>query len=116
MAIRWEALTVDAHNPASLAQWWAQTLDWELVDWLPAGAEVRQPERQAPSLFFLSVPEAKEGKNRLHLDMYADDQGAAVAALIARGATRANVGQPADAECIVMRDPEGNEFCLLDPR
>jgi hypothetical protein len=116
MAIRWEALTVDAHDPRSLAQWWAQTLDWELVDRLPGGVEVRQPQRQSPSLFFLAVPNAKESKNRLHLDMYADDQGEAVAALIARGATRADVGQPRDAECIVMRDPEGNEFCLLEPR
>ncbi|SFM58334.1 hypothetical protein SAMN05216207_1001190 [Pseudonocardia ammonioxydans] len=116
MAIRWEALTVDALDPSSIAQWWAQTLDWEVVDWLPAGVEVRQPERQSASLFFLSVPEAKQIKNRLHLDLYADDQSETIDALVARGAARADVGQPEDAACIVMRDPEGNEFCLLDPR
>lgn len=113
MAIRWEALTVDAHDPASLAQWWARMLDGEVLEW-PAGVEVRLGG--GPSLFFTPVPEAKAGKNRLHLDLYADDQGAAVADLLARGAARADVGQPADAECVVLRDPEGNEFCLLDPR
>ncbi|WP_168169570.1 VOC family protein [Pseudonocardia sp. HH130629-09] len=46
MAIRWEALTIDARDPAALAQWWAETLAWEVVDWRPAGVEVRQPERQ----------------------------------------------------------------------
>lgn len=116
MAIRWEALTIDARDPAALAQWWAETLAWEVVEWLPAGVEVRQPERRCASLFFVSVPEAKQGKNRLHLDLYADDQNETVDALTARGATRADVGQPGDAPYIVMRDPEGNELCLLDPR
>lgn len=87
-----------------------------MIDWLPAGVEVREPERQCASLFFLAVPETKQGKNRLHLDLYADDQRATVDALTARGATRADVGQPGDAACVVMRDPEGNELCLLEPR
>lgn len=116
MAIRWEALTIDARDPASIARWWAETLSWEVVDWLPAGVEVRPSHQPSPSLFFIAVPEVKDGKNRLHLDMYADDQSATVADLLSRGAARADIGQPADAECIVMRDPEGNEFCLLDPR
>lgn len=116
MAIRWEALTIDTGDPAALSQWWARTLGWAVVDWLPAGIEVRAPGQPSPSLFFIGVPEAKERKNRLHLDLYADDQGTTIAELVARGATRADIGQPADAECVVMRDPEGNEFCLLDPR
>lgn len=116
MAIRWEALTIDARDPLRLARWWAETLSWDVVDWLPAGVEVRQPERECASLFFVAVPEGKERKNRLHLDLYADDQDGTVAALVARGATRTDLGQSQDAAHIVMRDPEGNEFCLLDPR
>ncbi|QVQ52844.1 VOC family protein [Spiractinospora alimapuensis] len=114
--IRWEALTVDASDPLELARWWARTLGWEVVDPFPAGVEVRPSDGRAPSLFFVEVDDARHGKNRLHLDLYAEDQPAAVSELLARGATRADVGQPADAACVVMRDPEGNGFCLLDPR
>ncbi|MBO4241491.1 VOC family protein [Pseudonocardia alni] len=113
MAIRWEALTIDARDLLGLARWWAETLSWDVVDLLPAGVEVRQPERECVSLFFVVVSDLK---NRLHLDLYVDDQDGTVAALEARGATRTDVGQSQDAAHIVMRDPEGNEFCLLDPR
>ncbi|MFD0773239.1 VOC family protein [Streptomonospora algeriensis] len=116
MEIRWEALTIDAREPLSLARWWAQTLDWEVMDPDPAGVEVRSPDRHASSLFFVRVDDTKPAKNRLHLDLYAEDQAAAVEGLIARGATRASVGQPDGAEWVVLRDPEGNEFCLLEPR
>ncbi|TQN27800.1 putative enzyme related to lactoylglutathione lyase [Haloactinospora alba] len=114
--MKWEALTVDAREPRSLARWWAQTLDWDVMDPDPAGVEVRSPDRHSPSLFFVHVDDAKPAKNRLHLDLYAEDQAAAVDDLVARGATRAAVGQSDDAEWVVLRDPEGNEFCLLEPR
>jgi len=116
MTIRWEALTIDARDPVSLAQWWRQTLGWEVMEPDPAGVEVRSPDGRSPSLFFVAVEEDKQTKNRLHLDLYAEDQAAALEDLINRGATHAAVGQPDDAECIVLRDPEGNEFCLLEPR
>ena len=93
MAIRWEALTIDARDPLGLARWWAETLSWDVVDWLPAGVEVRQPERECVSLFFVAVSDLKDRKNRLHLDLYVDDQDGTVAALEARGATRTDVGQ-----------------------
>ncbi|MFW5418090.1 VOC family protein [Nocardiopsis sp. CNT-189] len=116
MEIAWEALTVDAHDPPPLARWWAQTLGWELMEPVPAGVEVRPPDGRSPSLFFTRADGAKPAKNRLHLDLYAEDRAAAVDGLLARGAARADVGQPDDAACVVLRDPEGNEFCLLEPR
>ena len=46
-----------------------------------------------------------------------DDQSAMVESLIARGATRADVGQDlAVVTWVVLADPEGNEFCVLSPR
>lgn len=116
MAIGWEALTIDAEDPESLARWWAQTLNWDLMDSSPAGVEVRPSDGHGPSLFFAHVPQQPRTKNPLHLDLYATDQAAAVVDLISRGAIRADVGQPEDAEWVVMHDPEGNEFCLLEPR
>ena len=63
------------------------------------------------------VPEAKTGKNRVHLDVAAElgeDQWAALAVLRAAGAVPADVGQ-GPVSWIVLADPEGSEFCLLSP-
>ncbi len=114
--IQWQALTIDAREPASLARWWAQTLGWELADHDPAGVEVRSPGGSEPSLFFVPADDAKQAKNRLHLDLYAEDQTAAVDELTARGATRAAVGQPHDVEWVVLRHRRRQRFCFLEPR
>ena len=67
----------------------------------------------APDLLFLRVPEAKSGKNRLHIDLRPKDQAAEVARLEALGARRVDVGQGADVTWVVLADPDGNEFCVL---
>ena len=68
---------------------------------------------------FLAGPEAKTGKNRIHLDLAsrvrALHQAAQVERLLGLGATRADIGQ-GDVPWQVLADPEGNEFCVLDPR
>ncbi|HWI42423.1 MAG TPA: VOC family protein [Nocardioides sp.] len=83
------------------------------------------PAGVGPRLFFQQVPEDKTVKNRLHLDVRAapglqgEDRMAALegecARLVALGATRVERHEPhlpMGAGHIVMRDPEGNEFCL----
>lgn len=52
---------------------------------------------------------------RIHLDLYADDQAAEVARLIALGASEIHWDKrPADADYIILADPEGNRFCVID--
>jgi catechol 2,3-dioxygenase-like lactoylglutathione lyase family enzyme len=113
--LTWEALTIDARDPSACARWWAETLGWEVVFGAPAGVEVRPPHGRGASLFFVPSDDEKITKNRLHMDLYAEDQAAAVERLVARGAERVDIGQ-GDADWVVLRDPEGNEFCLLEPR
>jgi hypothetical protein len=62
------------------------------------------------------VPEAKAGKNRLHLDLRADGSTTVqeLERLFALGARRVDVGQAPDVTWVVLADPEGNEFCLLE--
>ncbi|BBF99480.1 MULTISPECIES: VOC family protein [Pseudonocardia] len=115
MKVTWEALTIDVRDPVASARWWAATLDWEITSHEPAGVEVHPPDRQGPSLFFVENYGAKLGKNRLHLDLAAEDQAAVLEQLISRGATRVDIGQAPDADCVVLSDPDGNEFCLLEP-
>lgn len=52
---------------------------------------------------------------RVHVDLYTDDQDAHVRRLVALGATRVEGWHyPDDADFIVLRDPDGNEFCVID--
>jgi hypothetical protein len=138
-------ITVDCADPAGLAAFWAEALSYRLQD-PPAGFEswdqaleamgvppadrndasaLVDPEGAGPRLFFQRVPEGKQAKNRMHLDVRAapglkgDARMAALEAeaerLAAHGATRLSRHEPAPplgAGHIVMTDPEGNEFCL----
>jgi catechol 2,3-dioxygenase-like lactoylglutathione lyase family enzyme len=52
---------------------------------------------------------------RIHLDLYADDQAAEVRRLIELGATEVHWDKrPADADYVILADPEGNRFCVID--
>ena len=140
-------LTVDANNPALLAGFWARALGYQPAP--PAEPEttwhrhyrarlgqeaafedrIFDPAGLRPPLWFQQVPEAKAGKNRLHLDLYptgrdlalplqrrAEIVEATVAELVALGASverRLRQDDPDDPVYFaVMHDPEGNEFCV----
>ncbi len=138
-------ITFDCGDPAKLAQFWADVLGYEVQapppgfsswdDALEAmgvppehrndASAVVDPGGAGPRLFFQRVPEGKQAKNRVHLDVRAapDTDGDArmsaleveATRLVALGAERIRRHDPApplDAGHIVMTDPEGNEFCL----
>lgn len=132
MTLRWYTIVVDSENPVELAHWWAQTLDYQIV--FEADDEVvivpksmstapivdlEEWLRTGQGLVFVSVPEKKERKNRLHIDLAphtSQDRDAEIAALIDRGARYADVGQDDSVPWTVLADPEGNEFCVLGSR
>jgi hypothetical protein len=72
----------------------------------PAGAE--------PRLFFQRVPEGKTAKNRMHLDVHVEpaEKTAEVERLVGLGAELTETHNDRGPLAHVMRDPEGNEFCL----
>jgi predicted enzyme related to lactoylglutathione lyase len=123
MATRLVHLVVDAAEPARLARFWAAALGWEVgsdeddeVDVCPGG--YNYPDPAALPLVFVPVPEPKTVKNRVHLDLATESaahQAAQVERLLGLGAVRAGIGQ-GDMPWQVLADPEGNEFCVLDPR
>lgn len=115
MTLAWEQLVVDAVDPVTLGRWWADALGWVVVDDDPDEFEIRAEPERLPGLLFATVPEPKLAKNRLHLDLRPTDQQAAVDRLLALGAEHADVGQ-GDESWVVLRDPEGNEFCVLSDR
>jgi len=131
MSIRWYSVVVDCHDIKAQSRWWAEALGWRIVFEADDEVGVVPPHaldgtrdtpvlERSPGLVFVPVPEGKEVKNRLHIDLAppADgDQEAEVRRLEALGATRVHVGQdPRTATWVVMADPEGNEFCVLSAR
>jgi catechol 2,3-dioxygenase-like lactoylglutathione lyase family enzyme len=107
------ALAIGCTDPPKLAHWWSRLLGGT-VEVHPQGyVTLHTPEGLA--LDFLPVPEPKTGKNRLHLDVRSHDFATAVEQALALGATRAD-DIYAEGRWQVLRDPEGNEFCILRPR
>jgi len=109
----------DCTDPQLLAAFWLAALDWEYRtvgvedDWItiqPKGGD------QAMSLGFGTVPEGKVVKNRVHLDLRPlsgvtwEEERARLEAL---GATHC---WTIEDYHVVLADPEGNEFCLLNPK
>ena len=123
MPTRLVHLVADANDPAALARFWAGALDWVIADETAEEVDIwpdgySYPDPVAVPLVFVPVPEAKTGKNRVHLDL-ASTSAAHQAELVGRlrdlGATPADIGQ-GDVPWVVLADPEGNEFCVLEPR
>jgi catechol 2,3-dioxygenase-like lactoylglutathione lyase family enzyme len=107
------AVAVDVTgDPAELARWWQGLVGGEVDVDEEGDAELAVDGW--PRVDFLRVPDAKAGKNRLHLDLRATDLQAAVRAALAHGATRADDVYEGRG-WVVLRDPEGNEFCILPP-
>jgi predicted enzyme related to lactoylglutathione lyase len=68
-----------------------------------------------PNLSLDAVPSPLHLPPRIHLDLYADDQAAEVERLKALGATEVHWDKrPADADYVILEDPEGNRFCVVD--
>ncbi|MBT2366729.1 VOC family protein [Streptomyces sp. ISL-10] len=116
MAVSLYQIAVDCHDAGALARFWTQVLDWRILYEEPEEIVIGADAGALPGIVFLTVPEAKTVKNRLHIDLSPDDQDAEVSRIIALGARRADVGQGDDATWVVLADPEGNEFCVLRPK
>ncbi len=115
MGLEWEQVVIAAGDPAALGQWWRKALDWVVVDDTEPVFEIQPRAGQLPGIMFLPNSDAKPAKNRLHIDLRPDDQAVEVERLIALGASRVDVGQ-GNVSWVVLADPEGNEFCVLQKR
>jgi predicted enzyme related to lactoylglutathione lyase len=113
-----DAVTIDCSDPVTLARFWGSIFDTK-VDWVSSDADPKYVDLEAvagvvPRLRFQRVPELKRTKNRLHLDLLVDDPEEARARIEKLGGHRSV--EEAFTEYgftwIVMRDPEGNEFCI----
>ena len=132
-------VTVDCAGPHTLADWWAETLQWQVepsneafiremvakgyatddqttthngtLVWKEGAAIVHPDGRR---VLFQLVPEPKTVKNRVHLDLRvgAEQVPQLRDRLVARGATFLHDGRQGPHSWVTMTDPEGNEFCI----
>ena len=119
MSLRIDTVTIDAAEPPALADFWSAVLGWgqrtdEAGDiWIEPGGDHPQFGAVRP-LLIVRVPGTKAGKNRLHLDLVPDDHEREVERMESLGATRPDIGQTGNESWVVLADPEGNEFCILE--
>lgn len=116
MALSIGNITLDCDDVPLVARFWSAALGRPLDDFIDEGyASIGGDDRERvePAWFFERVPEPKTAKNRLHVDFVDPDPGA-VDRLVALGASVVAAHEVAAGghRWTVMRDPEGNEFCV----
>jgi predicted enzyme related to lactoylglutathione lyase len=101
-----------------LARFWAGALGWQIDDSSPDDIELVPTDGTTFTVIFEPVPETKSAKNRIHLDLTTtslDDQNETVRRLLELGGSHIDIGQSPDEPHVVLADPEGNEFCIIQP-
>jgi hypothetical protein len=116
--IRAAALVLDVHNLDAQASFWSRMLDLAVTRAEHGWVDLAPLGESGPVLSLQQVPERKQGKNRLHLDLAVVDFAGAVRRAAQLGASPVEpvYGRELDAPWQVYRDPEGNEFCLVTAR
>jgi len=113
MAASMAVVVIDCNDSAPVAAFWKGALGYEEAarndDWV----KLRDPAGLGPAIAIDPVPEGKIVKNRVHLDLQPSGSvDAEVARLEQLGA---RVGRVFPGSHVVMLDPEGNEFCVVEP-
>lgn len=109
-------IVIDCSDPYTLAGFWAEALEGSLADDDFAGDPEAQVTSAGASLLFVSVPDAKETKNRIHLDIQPQDRTRDEEAdrLYTLGASlAADHRRPDGSGWLTLTDPEVNEFCVV---
>jgi predicted enzyme related to lactoylglutathione lyase len=114
--LRVGSIVLRVDDLAREAAFWSAALDY--VTRPETGGDfmlLRPRDGQGPNLSLDRVRAADRVPPRIHLDLYAEDQAAEVQRLLDLGATRVEWDKrPPDADYVILADPEGNRFCVVD--
>jgi predicted enzyme related to lactoylglutathione lyase len=116
--LRIGSAAADCADLERMTSFWSAALGYRVDDRGRGYVYLTPPQGGAPGLFLQSVPDPTPGKNRWHIDLYAADEEAEAARLESLGATRVRRFEKDEGDIkgtilIVMRDVEGNEFCIV---
>ena len=112
------ALTVDANDPARLARFWGGLLGWDLTDDPRGGVALLPADDTGFQLRFAPTTERKEVPDQMHVDLTSaslEQQERTVARALGLGGRHIDIGQRPEEGHVVLADPEGNEFCVIEP-
>jgi predicted enzyme related to lactoylglutathione lyase len=112
------ALCFDAQHPLRLARFWAGVLDWEIADGSQDSIALLPTDDTGFLIRFLPTQLRKTGQNQMHFHLTStslEDQQQTVANALGLGAQHIDMGQRPEEGHIVLVDPEGNEFCVIEP-
>ena len=113
--VRIGSVVIDCNNFDDMLAFWKGALHYvhrEPVS--PGWVVLRDPEGKNTNVSLNQVAEKPIGRNRLHFDLYTDDQKGEVERLLKLGATRHPQTYDPDDDFIVLEDPDGNLFCVVD--
>ncbi|MCU1538857.1 MAG: bleomycin resistance protein [Humibacillus sp.] len=116
MSVRLVAVTFEARDPALQAGFWARLLHREVVV-QEGGARLLPGDETQVGLRFVRDTAGPTGDPRLHLHVTSarpGDQGATVERAVALGATPPDVGQLPEEGHVVLADPAGAAFCVIE--
>jgi hypothetical protein len=112
------ALCFDANDASGLARFWSGVLDQEIADDPQDGVTLLPDDDTGFRIRFVHTEEQKSGPNQMHFDLTStslEDQERTVARALGLGARHIDIGQGPDEPHVVLADPEGNEFCVIEP-
>lgn len=105
-------ITFDTTDAVRLGGWWAEAVGGTVVAENDGWFVIVALGEGRPVLGFQKIDDPTPGKNRLHLDLTADDRAAAVKRLLAAGATLVGERSMPEFSWVTLADPDGNEFCV----
>jgi predicted enzyme related to lactoylglutathione lyase len=111
-------LCFDANDPLRLAGFWSGVLGWEMAEDPHDGIVLLPSDDTGFQIGFHSTKKKKSGQNLMHFDLTStslENQQQTVARVLALGGRHIDIGQGPDADHVVLADPEGNEFCVIEP-
>ncbi|WP_328558518.1 VOC family protein [Streptomyces coelicoflavus] len=117
MSSRLFAICFHTALPVDLGRFWSGVLGWELAAGPDDDIAVLPPDGAGYRLRFLPGTVPKTGQNRAHFDLTSaspEDQRRTVARALQRGGTHLDVGQLPEEGHVVLADPDGNEFCVIE--
>lgn len=107
-------ITVDCTDATALGAWWAEQTGGTVTQENDGWFVVVQIAEGQPLLAFQKVDDPTPGKNRIHVDVTADDLDAEVSRLVAAGASHHAENTMGDFRWVTLADPEGNLFCVAE--